>query len=89
MGLPETNLVLPAKDVEELNHKLSTMRHNINNQLALIVASVEVIRRKPERGPQLMENIALQPDRIIEELRRFTAEFEKTLGITQGNDIVG
>ena len=75
------DLTLTAEQVAELNKKLSTMRHNINNNLALIVASVEVMKRKPERAAQMMENISLQPDRITNEMKTFSADFEKSLGI--------
>ena len=38
MALPDKPIALEPDQVAELNKKLSTMRHNVNNYLALIVA---------------------------------------------------
>jgi hypothetical protein len=81
MGLPENAVTLSPQQVDELNQKLSMMRHNVNNQLALIVAASELIRRKPEMAPRLIENIAQQPDRIIAEMRSFSDEFEAAFAL--------
>lgn len=59
------------------------MRHDINNNLSLVVAAVELLRRKPELGPRMIESISQQPDKIIAQLRSFSGEFEKTFGITR------
>ena len=83
MGLPEKPVVLSPEQIDDLSKKLSMMRHNVNNQLALIVAASELIRRKPEMAPRLIENIAQQPDRIIAEIRTFSEGFDNALGITR------
>ena len=83
MGLPEKPIALSPEQVAELNQKLSAMRHNINNHLALILAGTELIRRKPDLAPKFIESIAQQPDRILAELRGFSAEFEATCQITR------
>jgi hypothetical protein len=83
MGLPVQAVNLAPEKVAELNQQLSTMRHNINNNLALIVAAVELIRRKPDLAPRMAENIAAQPDRIMAELRKFSEQFDEALGITR------
>lgn len=84
MALPENAIELTPDQVAELSKKLSTMRHNINNNLALIVAASELMTRKPEMAPRLVENISQQPDRIIKELRAFSDAFNEALGISQG-----
>jgi hypothetical protein len=84
MPLPNQPITLTAAQVAELNSKLSTMRHEINNQLALIVAAVELIRLKPETTPRMMETLVGQPARTTASLLKFTAEFEQALGITRG-----
>ena len=43
---PSVNLT--AEQIQDLNKQLSTMRHDINNYLSLVLAAAEVIRRKPE-----------------------------------------
>ncbi|MGN6385223.1 MAG: hypothetical protein ACTHMT_03185 [Verrucomicrobiota bacterium] len=81
MLLPDKPIALTPEQVVDLNKKLSVMRHNVNNYLALIVAASELIRRKPEMAVRLIENIAQQPDRVISEMRSFSDEFEIALGI--------
>jgi hypothetical protein len=81
MLLPDKPIALTPEQVSDLNKKLSVMRHNVNNYLALIVAASELIRRKPEMAVRLIENIAQQPDRVISEMRSFSDEFEIALGI--------
>ena len=75
MGVPDHSL--STEQIAELNQKLSVMRHNVNNHLALIVAASELIRRKPEMAPRLIENIMQQPERIIAEMgcRKSTSRF--------------
>jgi hypothetical protein len=85
MGLPPNSITLTPAQVEELNQKLGDARHNINNYLALIVAAVELIRRKPDLSPKFIESIGLQPDKVIQELKLFTDQFESHLGITRDN----
>jgi hypothetical protein len=82
MGLPDKAVALTPDRIADLNRRLGMLRHNVNNQLALIVAASELIRRKPEVMDRLVENILQQPDRIIAELRSFTDDFEEALGIT-------
>lgn|GEM_PF-1309071 len=83
MAMPQTPVTLSPEQVSELNEKLSITRHDINNNLSLMVAAIELMRRKPEMAPRMMDRIAEQPDRIIAQMRGFSAEFEKTLGITK------
>lgn len=83
MGLPVEPVTLSPEQIAQLNKQLAAMRHNINNHLALVVAALELIRRKPEMGARLFENMAAQPDRVLTEMRRFSDEFEKALSITR------
>jgi hypothetical protein len=83
MGLPSEPVTLTAAQLEELNHKLSNMRHDINNNLSLIVAAVELIRHKPQMAERMIATLGEQPARIAETMGKFTAEFEQALGITR------
>ena len=83
MGLPSQPVTLSLEQVAELNKRLSTMRHDINNNLSLIIAAVDLIKHKPQTTERMMATLAEQPARITEVIGRFTAEFEKTLGITR------
>src|SRR5262245_39652475 len=81
MAPPPNSIALTAEQVAQLNAKLSVMRHNVNNCLALIVAATELIRRKPDTVERFIENIVQQPDRIMDEMRSFSTEFETSLKI--------
>ena len=83
MGMPQTPVTLTPEQVSELNEKLATTRHDINNNLSLIVAAVELMRRKPEIAPRMVDSISQQPDKIIAQMRAFSAEFEQALSITR------
>ena len=75
MEPPLQPVTLTLMQVEELNRKLSEMRHNINNCLAVITATVEIANRKPEAGLRLMNNLADLPSRVSEELQKFSADW--------------
>jgi hypothetical protein len=83
MGLPDKTVALAPEQIAELNKKLSTMRHNVNNHLAMIVAASELLKRKPELTERMLDNIMQQPDKIISEVRCFSDEFESLLGISR------
>jgi cob(I)alamin adenosyltransferase len=83
MGLPSQPVTLTVEQLEELNKKLSTMRHDINNNLSLIMAAVELIRYKPQMAERMMVTLSEQPPKITESLKKFSSEFEQTLGITR------
>jgi hypothetical protein len=81
MVLPQQPVTLTSIQVGELNRKLGDMRHNINNHLSLITAASEIAIRKPEMAPRMMANLVEQPQKIVEEIKRFCLEFERTFGI--------
>ena len=83
MPLPSQPVTLTVEQLADLNGKLSTMRHDINNQLSLIVAAVELIRHKPQMAERMMATLIEQPPRISNTLLKFTVEFDRTLGITR------
>ena len=59
------------------------MRHDINNQLSLIVAAVELIRYKPQTAERMLATLGEQPIKSSDALGKFSAEFERTVGITR------
>ena len=83
MPLPAHPVSLTVEQIAELNGKLSAMRHDINNHLSLVIAAVELIRYKPETTERMMSTLVEQPPRIAEALQKFSAHFERTLGITR------
>lgn len=79
--LPTEPANLTAGEIDGLNKQLSTMRHDINNHLSLIMAAVELIRRKPETLERMSNTLLVQPAKITEAMTRFSAVFETTFGI--------
>ena len=83
MPLPDQPVSLTVEQVAELNGKLSAMRHDVNNYLSLIIASLELIRYKPETTERMLTTVGEQPPRIADALRKFSDEFERSLGMTR------
>jgi hypothetical protein len=83
VGVPTDPVTLTPEQLTELNQKLGHMRHEINNQLSLIVAALELLRLKPELRDKMLETLGQQPPKITNEMARFSAEFERAYGITR------
>ena len=77
-------VTLTADQAEELNKQLSNMRHDINNHLSLMMAAVELVRRKPEAAERMAHTLTEQPAKIGESMKKFSAQFEATFGIKRG-----
>jgi hypothetical protein len=83
MGLPAEPVTMTVAQLDELNRQLSHMRHDINNYLSLIVAAAELIRHKPHMADRMMATLSEQPAKIAESVTKFSAEFDRALGITR------
>ena len=81
MALPQQPVTLSAEQITDLNAKLATLRHDINNTLLLIMASAELVRYKPDTAEQMMATLLDQPPKITEKMSQFSVEFERLLGI--------
>ena len=81
MMLLNPPVALEAGEIEALNKQLATMRHDINNHLSLMMAAVELVRRKPDAAERVAHTLTEQPAKIIEAMKSFSASFETTLGI--------
>jgi len=83
MAMPQVPVTLTPEQIAELNQKLSTMRHDINNNLAMIMAAAELARLKPELADKMIGRLIEQPTKITDQIKQFSVEFEKTVGITR------
>jgi prophage DNA circulation protein len=83
MPPPNRPVTLNAEQIGELNNKLAALRHDVNNNLALVAAAVEIIRRKPESAERMWSGLAEKPHKIAESVAQFSRELEKALGITR------
>ncbi len=75
------SVTLTPEQIQELNKQLSTMRHDINNHLSLMMAALELVRRKPEAVERMAGTLAEQPGKIAEAMTKFSLDFEKSFGI--------
>ena len=81
MGLPTEPITLTPEQLSQLNSHLSTMRHDVNNHISLIVAAMELIRQKPHMSERMLATIAEQPLKITESIKKFSAEFSQAFSI--------
>jgi hypothetical protein len=84
VAVPNVPVTLTPEQLTELNKKLSHMRHEVNNQLALVVAALELIRFRPEMRDKMLDTVGQQSPKITAEIQKFSTEFEQILGITRG-----
>jgi hypothetical protein len=83
MALPQQPVTLTPEQIAELNQKLSKMRHDINNNLAMMLAAAELAKLKPELASKMLDRVIEQPSKITEQIKEFSGSFEKFLGITR------
>jgi hypothetical protein len=83
MGLPSQPVTLSVEELAALNNKLSHFRHDINNNLSLMVAALELIRHRPNMAERMLATLGEQPSKMTASLNKFSLEFERALGITR------
>ena len=83
MGMPQAPVTLSVEQIEQIARKLSSLRHDINNHLSLIVAAAELIKFSPDAAQRMAGTLGEQPPKISDELNKFSLDFEKLLGITR------
>jgi len=81
MALPKEPVALSVEQIDELNKKLATLRHDVNNNLSLIMAAAEILRRRPETAERMLNSLSEQPQKIAASLAQFSRELETALGI--------
>jgi hypothetical protein len=83
MPMPTKPVTLSVAQLEELNSRLATLRHDVNNNLSLMMAATELIHRRPESAERMWAALNEQPHKIAEAVARFSSELEKALCITR------
>ncbi len=83
MALPTEPITLSVEQINELNQKLVGMRHDVNGQLANMIAAAELIRRRPENAGRLLNTMMEQPQKISEAIAQFSANMQSALRITK------
>ena len=83
MPLPNEPVTLSVEQIQLLNRRLSELRHDINNNLSLMLAAMELIQRRPESAERMWPTMLEQPKKITEAVRTFTEHFDQALKITR------
>ena len=83
MAAPQEPISLTPETLRDLETRLADLRHNINNHLALLLAAIELIRRKPDAAARMVESIAQQPSKIQDEVQRFSLALEQALHLVR------
>lgn len=83
MPLPSEPVTLSVEQISELKQKLSDLRHDVNNKVALMLSAVEMIRRRPESTENMLDSFARQPQKLLEAVTEFSAALESALKITR------
>ena len=83
MAKPTEPVALSMEQIGELNQKLSELRHDMNNSLSLIAATVALIRHRPTVTEQMWNTLTEQPRKISESFSQFTRDLEAVLHITR------
>jgi hypothetical protein len=83
MGVPNQPVTLTVPQLTALNEKLSYMRHDVNNHIALMMAAMEMIQFKPDMTEKMLASILEQLPKITGSVGKFSDEFEKLYGITR------
>jgi hypothetical protein len=79
MEAPKQPITFTPVKLDKMVKRMSELRHNINNHLTLIIGAAELIRRKPEMIERMTGSLIDQARKIEEEMKRFSAEFERDL----------
>ncbi len=83
MAQPTIPVTLSMEQIGELNEKLSALRHDLNNSLSLIGATVALIRHRPAVTEQMWNTLADQPRKIGDSFSQFARDLEAALHITR------
>lgn len=81
MRMPSEPVTLSVDEIRELNQQLSNLRHDVNNNLSLVMAAAELIRHKPAMAERMLDTIREQPGKITAAMNKFSTEFEQALDI--------
>lgn len=87
MDLPTQAVTLDIPQVEELARHFSSLRHDVNGCLALVVAATELIRYNPNVLTRMSATLIEQPPRIAGKVREFVEQCERSLGLRPATEV--
>ena len=81
MSSDESQVQITAEQIAQLDRQFHEMRHNVNNSLAAIVSALELLRFKPETTEKMLETAINRTRSVSADMRSFSGEFERILGL--------
>lgn len=79
MSSADGSVHLTAEEARALHKLLSDCRHNVNNNVSLIMSAMELAQLKPDSLPKMIKTTMDQSKKVTEEVVRYSAEFERIL----------
>ena len=83
MALPTEPVTVSVEQLNELKQKLIILRHDVNNNLSLMMAATELIRRRPETAERMWTALTEQPHKVADSVAQFARDLEDMLQITR------
>ena len=83
MSLPSEPVTLSVEQLRELKQKLTDLRHDVNNNVALMLSALEMMRRRPETVEKMLDSLARQPKKVNDTVMEFSKTLETVLGISR------
>jgi hypothetical protein len=83
MGLPAIPITLQPEQIADLQSRLRTTRHGLNNSLMLMTAAAEMFYQRPEIAEEMIARIVAESKKATESMREFSGQLENTLAITR------
>lgn len=79
MSSVDGSVHLTAEQARELHKLLSDCRHNVNNNVSLIMSAMELAQLKPDSLPKMIKTAVDQSKKVTEEVMRYSMDFERIM----------
>ncbi len=79
MSSVEEPIHLDPEQVKTLEKLLADCRHNVNNNLAMIMSALELVQFKPEATEKMIGTAMSHSKKITVEFETFATQFEQVL----------
>ena len=78
--MSDSNSVLTADELSQLQKKFSEIKHSINNALAVMMALSEMSQRRPDYTEKLASTVLAKAPQIVSSLQEFTEALNNKAG---------
>ncbi len=78
--MSDSQSVVTAEELGELQKKFSEIKHSINNALAVMMALSEMSQRRPDYAEKLATTVLSKAPQIVSSLQEFTQALNDKAG---------